>query len=79
MKLAINVRLVPRLGVKESVRLLMTHFYFMVCNALNAEIIAICHLLALLGAHYVLHVSRVRVKPSATVTDTAHKEEVFNS
>jgi hypothetical protein len=28
---------------------------------LNAELNPICHLLALVGAHYILHVSRVRV------------------
>jgi len=36
-----------------------------VSNALNPSNIKlnpICHLLALLGAHYILHVSRVRVK-----------------
>jgi len=32
-------------------------------NPLNAELNPICHLLALLGAHHILHVSRVRVKP----------------
>ena len=31
-------------------------------NPLNAELNRICHLLALLGAHHILHVSRVRVK-----------------
>jgi hypothetical protein len=31
-------------------------------NPLNAEINSICHLLALLGAHHILHVSRIRVK-----------------
>jgi len=31
-------------------------------NPLNAELNPICHLLALLGAHHILHVSRVRVK-----------------
>jgi hypothetical protein len=31
-------------------------------NALNAELIPICHLLALLGAHPILHISRIRVK-----------------
>jgi len=31
-------------------------------NPLNAEINPICHLLALLGAHHILHVSRIRVK-----------------
>jgi len=28
---------------------------------LNAELNPICHMLALLGAHHILHVSRVRV------------------
>jgi len=28
---------------------------------LNAELNPICHLLALVGAHHILHVSRVRV------------------
>ena len=31
-------------------------------NPLNAELNPICHLLALLGAHHILHVSRIRVK-----------------
>jgi len=31
-------------------------------NPLNAELNPICHLLALLGAHHFLHVSRIRVK-----------------
>jgi hypothetical protein len=31
-------------------------------NPLNAELNHICHLLALLGAHRILHVSRIRVK-----------------
>ena len=30
---------------------------------LNAELTPICHLLALLGAHHILHVSRIRVNP----------------
>jgi hypothetical protein len=33
-------------------------------NPLNAELNLICHLLALLGAHHILHVSRIRVKYS---------------
>jgi hypothetical protein len=36
-----------------------TYHYF---NPLIAELNPICHLLALLGAHPILHVSRVRVK-----------------
>jgi len=31
-------------------------------NPLNAELNPICHLLALLGSHPILHVSRIRVK-----------------
>ena len=31
-------------------------------NPLNAELNPICPLLALLGAHHILHVSRIRVK-----------------
>jgi len=34
---------------------------FHVLNSLNAELNPICHLLALLGAHHILHVSRIRV------------------
>jgi hypothetical protein len=30
-------------------------------NPLNAELTPTCHLLALLGAHYILHVSGLRV------------------
>jgi hypothetical protein len=31
-------------------------------NPLNAELNPICHLLALLGAHLIFHVSKIRVK-----------------
>jgi len=31
-------------------------------NSLNTELNPICHLLALLRAHHILHVSRIRVK-----------------
>ena len=37
-------------------------------NPLNAELNPICHLLALLGAHHFLHVSRIRVNTSAHCT-----------
>ena len=33
-----------------------------VLNPLNTKLLPICHLLALLGAHHILHVSRIRVK-----------------
>ena len=36
-----------------------------VINPLNAELNPICYLLALLGAHHFLHVSRIRVNTSA--------------
>jgi len=32
-----------------------------VSNPLNAELNPICHLLALLGDHHILHISRIRV------------------
>jgi len=35
-----------------------THFFI---NPLNAELNPICHLLAILGVHHFLHVSRIRV------------------
>jgi len=43
-------------GLKKEER---TAPYF---NHLNAELDPICYLLALLGAHHILHVSRIRVK-----------------
>jgi len=42
---------------------------FCVFNTLNAELNPICHLLALLGAHPLLHVSRIRVKQVLYVLD----------
>jgi len=36
--------------------------YWQIINPLNAELNPICYLLALLGAHHFLHVSRIRVK-----------------
>jgi len=38
-----------------------------VFNPLNAELNPICHLLALLGAHHILHVSRKKTKTNGTV------------
>ena len=37
-------------------------WFSIVFNPLNAELNPICHLLALLGAHHILHVSRIRDK-----------------
>ena len=39
-------------------RVLVPH----ILNPLNAELNPICHLLALVGVHHFLHVSRIRVK-----------------
>jgi hypothetical protein len=38
---------------------------FLLINPLNAELHPICHLLVLLGAHHILHVSRIRVKTTS--------------
>jgi hypothetical protein len=42
------------------------NFTYKMCNntfnLLNAQLNPICHLLALLGAHHILHISRIRVK-----------------
>jgi len=35
---------------------------YMKCNHLKTELNPICHLLALLGAHHIFHVSGLRVK-----------------
>jgi hypothetical protein len=35
-------------------------------NPLNAELNPICHLLALLGAHPIFHISRIKVKDEST-------------
>jgi len=40
-------------------------FFF---NPLNAKLNPICHLLALLGAHHILHVSRIRVNSTCQFT-----------
>jgi hypothetical protein len=41
---------------------------YLYLNTLNAQLTPICHLLALLGAHHILHVSRVRAKHSLRKT-----------
>ena len=41
-------------------------------NPLNAELNPICHLLALLGVHHFLHVSRIRVKSLTLRPAAAH-------
>jgi hypothetical protein len=46
-------------------------------NPLHAELNPICHLLALLGAHHIFHVSRIRVKLSSGVSRDADKALFF--
>jgi hypothetical protein len=36
-------------------------------NPLDAELNPICHLLAVLGAHHILHVSRIRVNTASGI------------
>jgi hypothetical protein len=43
-----------------------------VINPLNAELNLVCHLLVLLGAHHILHVSRVRFNLHEATEKTAH-------
>jgi transposase len=38
-------------------------------NPLNTELNPICHLLALVGAHHLFHVSRIRVKFLKSIRD----------
>jgi hypothetical protein len=53
-------------------------------NPLNAELNPVCHLLALLGAHHILHISRMRVKlissalPSCSLQWTLTAMDWFN-
>ena len=46
----------------RTVKLLKTKLVSLTFNPLNAELNPICYLLALLGVHHFLHVSRIRVK-----------------
>jgi hypothetical protein len=48
--------------VKFSFPLYSTHSAVCIVNPLNTELNPVCHFLALLGAHHILHVSRIRVK-----------------
>jgi hypothetical protein len=47
-------------------------------NSLNVDLNPICHLLALLGAHHILHVSRIRAKPGLTLKKINLFEHPFN-
>ena len=46
-----------------------TLLYIYICiNPLNAELNAICHMVALLGAHHILHVSGLTLQRGVTST-----------
>jgi hypothetical protein len=47
-------------------------------NPLNAELNPICYLLALLGAHHFLHVSRIRVNMAITTTSVKFLNIAYN-
>jgi hypothetical protein len=48
-------------------------------NPLNAELNPICHLLELLGAHHILHISRIRVKVLVSNEIMIRKETKFEA
>jgi hypothetical protein len=47
-------------------------------NPLNAELNPICHLLALLGTHHILHVSRIRVKETIHYPQSFPEQKEFS-
>jgi hypothetical protein len=60
----ISLRISKKCPLKILLFFLFPRLSFVVAaiNSLNAELILICHLLALLEAQHILHVSRIRVK-----------------
>ena len=54
---------IKRIGVTVGERGIHLYIYiYIYINPLNAELNPICHLLALLAAHHIFHVSGLRVK-----------------
>jgi hypothetical protein len=51
---------------KISIHCPTTECFELTFNPLNAELNPICHLLALLGAHPIFHISRIKVKNHAS-------------
>ena len=54
-------------GNSDQVGMNSTNLSGVTINPLNAKFYPICHLLALLGAHHILHVSRIRVDGASAV------------
>ena len=68
-KIILPLGIKPRLCLTTSSLIILLTLVWLVVidtilnlNPLNAELNPICYLLALLGAHHFLHVSRIRVK-----------------
>jgi hypothetical protein len=53
---------------------LETTVLFCLLNTLNAELNPTCHFQALLGAHHILHISRIRVNDSLNVLNFCYYE-----
>jgi len=51
-------------GIDEPKHVAGSKYVKCTINPLNYKLNPICHLLALLGAHHMLHVSRIRVNPN---------------
>jgi hypothetical protein len=59
----------PTERVRNPQRLIYCEYVMVpLLNPLNAELNPICHLLALLGAHHILHVSKIRVNVCVCTT-----------
>ena len=57
-----DIQICELLYYKQCSLLYVSAIYSVHLNTLKPELIPICYLLALLGAHHFLHVSRIRVK-----------------
>jgi hypothetical protein len=59
----------------KSISLNLTYLAYI--NPLNAELNPICHLLALLGAPPILHISRIRVKGDLLLPHSVSEQDGF--
>ena len=71
-------RIFHSLSTKSTVHCLEQRIVARLVNTLNAELNPICHLLALLGAHRILHISRIRVKKPLVAYGIRMFSTVFN-
>jgi len=58
-------------GIRVKYPLFLSDF-----NPLNVQLNPICYLLALLGAHHILHVSRIRVNETS-ILSTVFKKKIL--